>query len=159
MKEETLTFLRNLLDEPETFMSECRSLFAHTVIRVSYGGKDFDYNRELIQDAEEIVDRIATAVTPGRYMVNVFPILKYVPSWFPGAGWKRHLLKGAAITEKIITRPFKDARARLVSVVVSFDRYSTILGTASERSLYGGDADAVGSPRVFESPLRLAITR
>ena len=26
---------------------------------------------------------------PGRYLVEVIPALKYLPAWFPGAGFKR----------------------------------------------------------------------
>ena len=29
------------------------------------------------------------AYTPGKYLVEVFPFLKHVPEWVPGAQWKR----------------------------------------------------------------------
>jgi len=45
---------------------------------------------------DPLVDLVDTAVSqfgqgtdPGAFLVDVVPALKYVPVWFPGAGWKR----------------------------------------------------------------------
>ena len=45
---------------------------------------------------DPLVDLVDTAVSqfgqgtdPGAFLVDVIPTLKYVPAWFPGAGWKR----------------------------------------------------------------------
>ena len=45
---------------------------------------------------DPLVDLVDTAVSqfgqgtdPGAFLVDVIPVLKYVPAWFPGAGWKR----------------------------------------------------------------------
>jgi hypothetical protein len=29
------------------------------------------------------------AIQPGRFLVDVFPWLRFVPEWFPGTGWKK----------------------------------------------------------------------
>ncbi|RXW19106.1 hypothetical protein EST38_g6748 [Candolleomyces aberdarensis] len=50
------------------------------------------------------------AVVPGRFLVNVFPSLKHVPSWFPGAGFKRFLGELAQISLKTLYPPFEEAK-------------------------------------------------
>ncbi|EAU81862.2 DOPA-dioxygenase [Coprinopsis cinerea okayama7 len=115
IQQETATFLRALLEQPDDFMAEMRSLFSHIIMRIAYGAKDFEYNNQIIRDAEAIVDRLLVSMTPGRFLVNVIPALKWVPAWFPGAGWKRFLLEGLELTERALETPFRDASERLGS--------------------------------------------
>lgn len=95
-------------------LAELRSHFASTIMEISYGASDPEYNKILVQNAEVIVKGLTDGVVPGRYLVNIFPFLRHVPSWFPGARWKRHLQFLAAINRETITRPFEDTRERLV---------------------------------------------
>jgi hypothetical protein len=47
---------------------------------------------------------------------NTVPILKYVPSWMPGAGFRRHAFKLAHIlANEIVKKPYEAARQNLVS--------------------------------------------
>ena len=43
------------------------------------------YDDPYIKLAEEAVGAIAELFIPGAFLVDVIPILKYVPEWFPGA--------------------------------------------------------------------------
>lgn len=45
------------------------------------------------------METFTKVTTPGAFIVDVFPLLRYLPEWFPGAGfrrsariWKRELL-------------------------------------------------------------------
>lgn len=49
---------------------------------------------------DSALDQLSQAIVPGRWLVDVLPILAHVPEWFPGAGfqttarlWKKNLLK------------------------------------------------------------------
>jgi len=46
-------------------------------------------NDPLTLIAEETREIFDQAVQPGRFLVEVFPWLRFVPEWFPGAGWKK----------------------------------------------------------------------
>jgi len=47
------------------------------------------YNNPYIAIAEEAIAAIAELLIPGAFLVDILPILKYVPNWFPGAKFKR----------------------------------------------------------------------
>ena len=43
------------------------------------------YNDPYIKIAEEAMLAIAELLIPGAFLVDIIPILKYLPEWFPGA--------------------------------------------------------------------------
>jgi hypothetical protein len=62
------------------------------------------------------VFRLSSAAQgPGKYLVDVFPWLRFVPAWMPGAGFKRkaaYLRQTMARVERI---PFQWAKEQVVS--------------------------------------------
>ena len=47
------------------------------------------YNDPYIKIAEEGVGAAGELLIPGAFLVDIIPILKYVPKWFPGAEFQR----------------------------------------------------------------------
>ena len=43
------------------------------------------HNDPYIKIAEEAMGAIAEFLIPGAFLVDIIPILKYIPEWFPGA--------------------------------------------------------------------------
>jgi hypothetical protein len=58
------------------------------------------YNDPYIKTAEEAVEAAAELLIAGAFLVDIIPILKYVPAWFPGAKFQSK----AAIMRKHATR-------------------------------------------------------
>jgi hypothetical protein len=52
------------------------------------------------------------------FLVNAFPVLVYVPDWFPGAGWKRTAKAWKAIKEKALDEPYEWVKLQVVSSIV-----------------------------------------
>ncbi|KAG2021156.1 cytochrome P450 [Coprinopsis cinerea AmutBmut pab1-1] len=115
IEEEGLVFLRRLLARPKDFMAEARLYFGMVLMRVSYGSTNAAYNADLIERAEMVAKGFSEAALPGKYLVNVLPFLKYVPAWFPGAGWKRDLLKITQVTRSLIHDSFDEVVNRVKS--------------------------------------------
>lgn len=44
----------------------------------------------------------------------MFPVMKHIPSWFPGAGWKRRAEYYKRINELVAREPFEIVRQNLV---------------------------------------------
>ena len=94
-------------------------------MRTAYGFDDIRQNHSLIHIAERLILEFSEASVPGRYLVNYFPILKYVPSWFPGAGFQTRFKEIAQMSFKSLYPPFEEAKRDVVSALGS-----TILGIA-----------------------------
>jgi hypothetical protein len=56
---------------------------------IVYGYDVQPYNDRFVTISENAVKKIAESFFPGAMAVNTFPILRYLPSWFPGAGFQR----------------------------------------------------------------------
>jgi len=72
----------------------CLSLVGSTVLSMTYGINIRPYDDPLIAIAEEAVEAMSELMIAGTFLVDILPILKHVPDWFPGAKFQ----KKAAIT-------------------------------------------------------------
>jgi len=53
------------------------------------------------------------ALRHGRWLVNKYPIMKYIPSWFPGASFKRWANEGKALYESLTRAPFAQVKQQM----------------------------------------------
>ncbi|KAH6917900.1 cytochrome P450 98A3 [Coprinopsis sp. MPI-PUGE-AT-0042] len=95
-------FLRSLAAAPKDFLHHTRQLFGSVIIRISYGFEDAEYNQNLVKQAETLVSGFSESMVPGRYLINYFPMLKHLPSWLPGAGFKRHFKFLSEISDEVV---------------------------------------------------------
>ncbi|KAH6899257.1 cytochrome P450 98A3 [Coprinopsis sp. MPI-PUGE-AT-0042] len=105
--------LDHLLSTPQSFREALHEFFGLVIVRAAYGSEDGHYNRNLIHAAAAFNEEAVNSVRPGRYLVSIVHILRYVPAWFPGARWKRTLQSVACLGEKVIEEPFSSAKERL----------------------------------------------
>ncbi|KIJ34803.1 hypothetical protein M422DRAFT_34906 [Sphaerobolus stellatus SS14] len=79
-----------LLKTPERFADHIRDTAAATVLGIAYGYvlKDKD-NESFVQKGHEALGQFSSSTAPGAFLVDIIPILKYVPAWFPGAEFRR----------------------------------------------------------------------
>ena len=63
----------------------CTSLVGSTTLSMTYSIKVQPYDDPYIKMAEEALGSISELLVPGAFLVDIIPILKYVPKWFPGA--------------------------------------------------------------------------
>ncbi|CCA71475.1 hypothetical protein PIIN_05414 [Serendipita indica DSM 11827] len=75
-------------------------------------GESFNatHGQELIKLNIERINLI-TWVFSKIWMVNFFPILRYIPPWFPGAEFRRIGIRGTEVTQKLRYWPFGQIRA------------------------------------------------
>ncbi|EKM49142.1 uncharacterized protein PHACADRAFT_60089, partial [Phanerochaete carnosa HHB-10118-sp] len=62
-------------------------------LRIIYGVEVESENDPNIALVEEGVRILSVLSNAGAYLVDAFPILQYVPAWFPGAQFKRDAAK------------------------------------------------------------------
>ena len=85
-------------------------------MKIGYGIDVQDSDDPYISIAEKVLNGSAEAGVTGAFWVDLFPILKYVPSWFPGGGFQK---KAAFVREGANTmaeKPFRYVKEQLVQV-------------------------------------------
>ena len=65
------------------------SSFAATIIKIVYGFEIEHTEDPYVAQMEKAMEAVVDAFTPGKYLVGAFPPLRFVPSWFPGAGFQK----------------------------------------------------------------------
>ena len=100
-------FLGQLIQKPSDFLQHARtyvpflvtskdvlqfirtSAVGSTILSMTYSIKVVPYNDPYVKIAEEAIGAIADLLIFGAFLVDIIPILKYVPEWFPGARFQR----------------------------------------------------------------------
>ena len=109
------------------------SLFSATIMKIAYDIDVQESNDPYILVAEEAIKGMHVASIPGSFLVDLFPMLKFVPSWFPGAGFQVKAAYWKKVTRSMVENPFRYVEEQLV-VSHSFERYRTFLnGNSTEK--------------------------
>ena len=85
-------------------------------MKIGYGIAAQESDDPYISIAEEVVTKINEASIPGTFWVDFFYILKYVPSWFPGAGFQKKAARVREAVDTMTDKPFRHVQEQLVQV-------------------------------------------
>ena len=85
-------------------------------MRVTYGITLVEDDDKYFNMVERIVDDADKINTPGRFPVEAIPSLRYLPSWFPGAGFKRFATEASAYVQVALNDLYKGALDGMVSM-------------------------------------------
>ena len=83
-------------------------------MEIAYGIEVQESGDSYISLAEEVMRGGSEAAIPGAFLVDLFPILVYVPSWFPGAGFQKKVAHWRKINAALIEKPFRYVQEQLV---------------------------------------------
>jgi len=155
-EKETAKFLLRLLERPDAFIEHARQSTGATILMISYGYKVTSEKDPLVRIAEEAMLGFAKASEPGAFLVDRFPFLKYLPSWFPGAGFQRIAKSMRGDLERLYDVPFNfvvnemdkgraipSFTSRFLSEKGKTDEDEKEFVKAAAASLYSGGADTV----------------
>jgi hypothetical protein len=133
-------FLGQLLQKPNDFLQHTRtyvpftvslvnrifilfaflSLVGSTTLSMTYSISVRPYNDPYIAIAEEAIVALAELSKAGAFFVDILPILKYVPDWFPGAKFQRKAAMMRTDSEKIRNATFAETKKLMVFTPWSF---------------------------------------
>jgi hypothetical protein len=86
-------------------------------MRISYGKDDLAYNKVLIEETQKFGEDYMEHSLPGRLLVTTFPSLRYLPSWFPGTGWKSVIESLTRSCARVRSNPYRELKARIVRAI------------------------------------------
>ncbi|OAX41845.1 cytochrome P450 [Rhizopogon vinicolor AM-OR11-026] len=137
LRKEAHGLIRNILDTPGDLIEHLHHNAASVIMNVIYGIEIAPRGDKYIDIAEEALDGMAKAAAPGAFLVNIFPLLKYVPAWVPGAGFQKKAAawKRAALSMRDL--PFQAVQKALANGTASHCFVSHLMSDSDGK----GDAD------------------
>ncbi|KAJ7819419.1 cytochrome P450 [Mycena olivaceomarginata] len=113
--------LRGLLESPQDFRELLKTVAAASIMATVYGYDVKPSNDRFVALSENAVQKLSESFFPGAVAVNTFPILRYLPSWMPGAGFQRFAAECRQITREMRQAPFDFVKQNItVSILGSF---------------------------------------
>ncbi|PBK87328.1 cytochrome P450 [Armillaria gallica] len=86
---EARLLLRRPLNDPENYRKSIRFMFGRLILAITYGIDVKHDSDPHIRNAETAMQAAAVCINARSFLVDVFPILRFIPDWFPGAIFKR----------------------------------------------------------------------
>ncbi|KZT28780.1 cytochrome P450 [Neolentinus lepideus HHB14362 ss-1] len=115
-------FLKRVLNNPEELGKTVRRTAGAVILQVTYGYEPKEYDDPLVELIERAMKQVSILFGLNAFLVDVLPILKHIPAWFPGAKFKRiapEWAKCASDTQEVPLRYVKDQMSK-GSAVTSF---------------------------------------
>jgi hypothetical protein len=78
-----------------------------------------DGDGSYVTTAETALGSMAEVGIPGSFLVDSFPIMKSIPAWFPGAGWKKKANFWRKISHIFANSPWDEVKKQMVRDLLS----------------------------------------
>ncbi|KAJ2918173.1 hypothetical protein MD484_g2276, partial [Candolleomyces efflorescens] len=78
-----------MLSSPTDYISHLNHALGGIIMHITYGFDAKSKEDPYIAESLKVSYAFKVAALPGAFLVDNIPLLKYVPAWFPGAGFKR----------------------------------------------------------------------
>ncbi|KAJ2930399.1 hypothetical protein H1R20_g6704, partial [Candolleomyces eurysporus] len=168
--EELHTFMKELESKPQNFKQSIKRNACAIILKVAYGYPMGGYEDEFVNIIEEGFAITADLATPGKWFVEFFPWLRFLPDWFPGAGFKRYAREMKEKLALVDEKPFEWTKKQMASATGEYiDSFTSkqLLGDTSyidpsqkeyvvkwcAAALYAGGADTVRYLRTLTSSI------
>ncbi|TFY60467.1 hypothetical protein EVJ58_g5135 [Rhodofomes roseus] len=163
---EVHTLLGGLLREPQRFVSHLHRYTSCLVLEAIYGHVVMSDEDEYLTYADDALRTATEVATPGVAIVDFLPWLRYLPTWFPGAGFKIMAAQAKPNVQLAHTKPYEQVERLMVagdekpSMVRSLiEEYASKGTLATEKQdimsvgaiTYVAGADTVCTPSLPES--------
>ncbi|KAJ7931239.1 cytochrome P450 [Mycena leptocephala] len=159
---ENKRLLRKLLSDPTNFDNHARDCTSSLILVLAYGyPSNLGDPLGLVKIAEDAMEGFSVASEPGRWWVDSFPALKYLPSWFPGASFQREALRMRADLDKLFNIPYQFVKKEIStgrpnpSFLLSYLEEKNGQETAEEEELVQAFATALYSGGAETTPSAL----
>ncbi|KZT69365.1 cytochrome P450 [Daedalea quercina L-15889] len=121
LRRETNQLILALIDSPDEFALHikrrafaCRVRFAGCLmLDIAYGPAATSVDDELIMLADTVVREAMDAGSIAGTLVDFFPAIQYIPSWFPGGGFKRRAARIRGMMHEMYNRPYEQVKATM----------------------------------------------
>ncbi|KAG6919294.1 hypothetical protein DXG01_007426 [Tephrocybe rancida] len=154
---ETRKFLRRVLAKPADLATHVRHTAGAIILRISHGYEVKETKDPFVELADRATEGFSAATAPGSFLVDVLPILRHVPAWFPGADFQRKAKEWGDILVDMVEQPHNFVKRQIAAGTAPVSFTSSLLDGKkvdpeeefdikwSSASLYSGGADTTVS--------------
>jgi hypothetical protein len=113
----TVAFLRKLIETPSDYMEHAHWYAGGFTLSVVFGYEPAPQEDKFLAIAAEWDDMFTNEILSGGgvWLVDLIPVLRHLPAWFPGARFKRKAAECIIKTEEFASTPFEFAKNSVVS--------------------------------------------
>ncbi|KAF5367916.1 hypothetical protein D9758_004438 [Tetrapyrgos nigripes] len=112
---QTVQFLKTCLESPQNMQEHVDHHSAALALRITFGYNARTHNDKFITALKTYMHAFSLSASPNKFMVNHFPILRYVPEWLPGAGFKKVARRWAPLYGLYQDPPFEFVKDQMAS--------------------------------------------
>ncbi|KAI0365451.1 cytochrome P450 [Pilatotrama ljubarskyi] len=149
MEREVHALLGRLLEDVHPVGAERADVVKHLrhmtgaiIMMVSYGHQVVSAEDEYVALAERVREHGEARPPAGVALIDLLPLLKYVPPWFPGAAFHEHAAKGRAFSHMMLSAPFGMVKERMAAGNAVPSMATRLLSRTGELPLDGTGMDA-----------------
>ncbi|KAI0267111.1 cytochrome P450 [Gloeopeniophorella convolvens] len=134
-------FLKALSQNPSNVEHAIRQSVASMIVLITYGRQVREVGSDpIIQLVDAGMKNFFKITKPGAFLVDLIPVLRYLPSWLPGAGFKKTALEMRDVNVSVAEVPFQwttdeMAKGTALPSLVSHSINGGPLSEEDERSL------------------------
>ncbi|TCD60372.1 hypothetical protein EIP91_010263 [Steccherinum ochraceum] len=159
LREHVTKFLGHLLRTPDKFLDHIRDFPIAVMLDMVYGYESVSGNDAFVLNAAEHAETFSRATVMSEFLVNWIPLLEYVPSWVPGAGfkkiaarWKKLSLRFREEALQYVSRSMANGTARpsvISKALESSDYPRDMVGNVGTQLVSGGADTNIGTISTF----------
>jgi len=145
-----------ILEAPPRYMEFIRRAVAAIAFKIAYGIDIKSNDDPMVKRVSLGLRVVEKVVVPGNFIVDLIPILRYLPSWFPGAGFQKYAAHWKAHFTATRNVPYDAVKADIAAgntksclavamleedAASTSERYGENMIKWACASVYGGGAD------------------
>ncbi|KAF7800073.1 hypothetical protein EIP86_011316 [Pleurotus ostreatoroseus] len=114
-EKQTHKFLKIILQNPEGFYLQLRKTISSIVLNFSHGYEVEDGSDPVINKVEDALNQLSILFRPQTFLVDALPFLRFLPAWFPGAGFKNTAKAWRRTLDDMTYVPWEYLKARMAN--------------------------------------------
>ncbi|SJL03002.1 related to cytochrome P450 CYP2 subfamily [Armillaria ostoyae] len=112
---EARRFLKRISAKPEDLFRDIHKMNVANIMRISYGYETQEKNDPFVRLADQAADHFIQSITLSAFLVNIIPILRHIPDWFPGAEFKRTAKEWRSTLHEVVEQPYSYVKQRIAA--------------------------------------------
>ncbi|KAJ5653212.1 hypothetical protein N7490_000215 [Penicillium lividum] len=118
--------LWRILKDQDNITQHIQTEAGAVILRITYYYRVEPHREDRMVNLVNVaLEQFSLASTPGTWLVDIIPALKYVPAWFPGAGFKRTAQEWRRSLEDVAKKPYALVQKRIEGVPMGVPHMST----------------------------------